>query len=89
MPKIEGQLPLEDGGDIEHTLYAHRDKDSNWNVWEEELHQDDETAGRTFSYALYEIGVRCRINLTTGEVTILGIEDGAEVVPLEREIKGT
>lgn len=88
MPQVEGQLPLEDSGDIERTIYVNRDKDSNWSLWENELHQDDNDAARTFAYTCYEVGLRCRINLTTGGVTILGIEDGGEVVPLEREIKG-
>jgi hypothetical protein len=92
-PHIEGQLPLDDAGKrppVETVLHVHRDKDSNWNLWESDLAPEgaSEDAGRNFAYTLYELGVACRVDLDTGDVIVYGVIDKGEVVRLEREIKG-
>lgn len=94
-PLIRGQLPLDDAGKrppVERVIYAGRDKDSNWALWEElagpEAVDDPAHAGRRFAYTLYELGVACRVDLDTGDVTVYGVIDNGEVVRLEREIKG-
>jgi hypothetical protein len=92
-PVIDGQLSLADTGErepVETVLYVHRDKDSNWSLWENDLAPEgaSEDAGRNFAYTLYELGIACRVDLDSGDVTVYGVMDKGEVVRLEREIKG-
>lgn len=86
-PHIEGQLPLSAAGEVERVIYLHQDKDSNWGMWEDDLEQPDNKAGRNFSYTLLEVGIACRINVETGKVAAYGVEHGDDIVKLEREVE--
>jgi hypothetical protein len=83
---LDGQIVLDDAGESEHVFYVHRDKDSNWSMWEDELGQSENDAGRRFSYTLSELGIACRIDVSTGKVIAYGVKDGDEIVSLEKEI---
>lgn len=50
-------------------VYAHNDKDSNWNTWQEQLGQPENEAGRAFSYTAYEVEFDCTVDVRTGKVT--------------------
>lgn len=63
------------------TLYAHRDKDSNWDQWTE-LGGDEDDAGRNFSYAGYEITLGCTVDMDTGDVMCTRVNGGSLRAPV-------
>jgi hypothetical protein len=66
-------------------VYAHNDKDSNWNQWETDLGQPANDAGRRFAYCAYEVEFDCTVDIRTGTVMCQGVNG----VPLEKEIELT
>lgn len=68
-------------------LYFNRNKEDNWYVWEDQLNQPENEAGREFSYAGYEICLHCMVDLETGHVESYGIEDGNSLVEFEKPVR--
>lgn len=57
----------------EVTIHVHRDKDSNYSLWEEWGLDPQSDAARRFAYTACEVPLRVRVNIETGESEILGV----------------
>ena len=66
-------------------FYVHGDKDSNYEEGTE-LGLEGEALDK-FSYTGYEIGLALEVNPSTGVAMCIGIEEGNEIVRLERPVK--
>lgn len=78
---------------VEHTVYVHRDKESNWDSWGTLCgkHGGDSEgdAGSKFSYCGYEVGLATMVDMKTGRCVAYGIYDGKTLVNFEKEVELT
>lgn len=71
---------------VEHKMYLHGDKESNYGEFEELGGDIDGQAAVEFSYAGYEVCIHCMVDLDTGECEAYGIDpdDGKGLVEFSR-----
>ena len=79
-----GSVLQEPEGPARKTIYLHNSKEENGYMADELGLTGD--AESKFWYTLMELGVVVDIDLTTGQATMIGVEDNGEVVELERPV---
>lgn len=65
---------------IEHTVYVHRDKDSNWSEAQELGLEED--AARRFAYCGYEVAFKGHLDTDTGDFYATHVDGMALREPL-------
>ena len=70
---------------IEHTMYLHGCKESNYEKAEEM--SLSESACETFAYTLYELPVVVKTNPSTGVTKMIGVKDHGQTIYLQTPVE--